>query len=173
MIQFWIILFKLAEAKNPLVSYNNVDHYSNGKCKYLTVPDKLDQKCQLCWSLDSQLSFPMILFLQSLLFRWEVFSFCCLCAGWMYIRTSGKWLCATGTKSWRKLVSKQSSILFQLRADEHSSTWKKPCCYGKLSLPRVNHDLFVYLNWQKVRSEANLVSSIIQSLRPTTAFFLS
>ncbi|PKU42133.1 hypothetical protein llap_7568 [Limosa lapponica baueri] len=47
MIQFRIILFRLAEAKNPLVSYNNVDCYSDGKCKYLSVPDKLDQKCKL------------------------------------------------------------------------------------------------------------------------------
>ncbi|KAJ7427367.1 hypothetical protein WISP_07736 [Willisornis vidua] len=41
-----MIIKRLAEAKNSPVSYNNVDCYSDGKCKYLSMPDELDQKCK-------------------------------------------------------------------------------------------------------------------------------
>lgn len=125
--------------------------------------------CSEAWILSFFFFSQTVLFLQSFLFRWKMFSFHYVCGGWMCIMTSGKWLSTTGTKTWRKLVSKQSNILFQLRAEQHLRTSKKACCFETLRLPRVNHGLFVVLNWQKVRSEVNLVASITHSLRYTMA----
>lgn len=91
---------------------------------------------KLLCSVDSQLLFQTVLFLQTLFFRWKMLSFSCPCVGCMYIKTSGKELSTTGTKTWRKLLSKQSSILFQFRAEEYLGTRKKTLLLWKVQLSK-------------------------------------
>lgn len=127
MIQFQIILFRLAEAKNPPVSYNDVFRavIQMGNVNTLSwlMNWTRSANCSEAWILNFYSR--QICSSRSPCSGEKMFSFCCFCVGKMYIKTSGKYLNATGTKTWRKLVSDRFVILFQLRAKEHLSTWKK------------------------------------------------